>query len=138
VAQKAKLEVVEAPRGIDTSTLEEPFRDMFNELVQEVVAFRGAATKADLTLILSAAQAAQGESEARAFAREAKAMLDSDLYIKFTKLAESQIRSKSAALGCLGLSGDRRGASAAKRAAHAAEAGSAVVADGKKTTNRWK
>ncbi len=88
--------------------------EFYESIVDEVIAIRGAVTQADLTLIFSATQAAQGEAMARKFAVEAREAQNAKRFMEFTKLAQSELRSKSAALSCLGLSGDRRGASKSK------------------------
>ena len=110
---------------------------MFRALLQEVVSLRSAASLADLTLILTCCQSAEGESDARAFAKQARTDLDSELFSKFTKLAESQSRAKQTALGRLGLAGDARGIRTAKLAASATSQTS-VVGDGTKPLGRWK
>lgn len=122
-------------RDVGPPGLEQAWREFYQDLIDEVIAIRGAATTADIALIRSCAEAAQGEAEAREFAAEAKDQRSMKNYLAFTKLAESQLRSKSAALGCLGLSGDRRGIAQVRQAAHAAKSGATTAGSQKDEWN---
>lgn len=132
-----QVDVINAYPGVDLDTLAQPFQQMFHALLKEVVSLRSAASLADLTLILTCCQSAEGKSDARAFAKQARVEMDAVLFQRFTKLAESQARIKQAALGRLGLAGDARGVRTAKLAASATSQTS-VVGDGVKAPGRWK
>lgn len=95
------------------------YHQLFRDLRDEVVAIRTAATPADITLLLTIVEAVECEQYARELAREARLENRPKDFITYTKLAESQIRVKSAALSRLGLAGDRRGVGDVRKAAFA-------------------
>jgi hypothetical protein len=108
---------------------------LYRDIVHEVIAIREAATPADMSVIESIVASAQGESEAREFAAEARDEGDRDTYLKMARMAQAYGRSKALALASLGLAGDRRGASATKRKNMAATNSSAVTGAG--GAGRW-
>lgn len=122
--------------GVDLSVLPPDYLQMFHSIVQEVISLRGAATLADLTGILTAVEAAEGEANARVFARQARDEGDPVAFARCTKLVESQSRSKQAALGRLGLSGERRGEQKSKLAALATSQNS-LLGSTKRRSGRW-
>lgn len=122
--------------GVDISVLPFEYQEMFRAIVREVISLRGAATLADLTTIMTATEAAEGEANARVFARRARDDNDPVAFARCTKLVESQSRSKQAALGRLGLAGERRGQLASKMAALATSQHS-LIGTSKPKTGRW-
>ncbi len=105
----------------------------YRSLITEVLAVRQAVTRADFTMICTAASCAQGEEDARGFAAQAQVDGNASAYDKFTKLAQGEARAKQAALGSLGLTGDRRGAKKSRLAAHAQNAEGVTTP----TTGQW-
>lgn len=111
------------------------FDRLYRDLVHEVIALRQAATPADLSIIETIVSSAQGEEECREFAKEAREEGDRDTYLKMSRMTQSFARAKALALASIGLSGDRRGASAGRRKEMGATNSSVVTGSGK--GGRW-
>ena len=118
---KSKPKAVPAPiAGMPAPPdLETEFAQFFVALVAEVKALRTHATRADIEMCATAARSAQGEANARMLAQQALILGDTAEYRDQTKLAQSESRSKQAALSSLQLTGDRRGSGQARRNAAA-------------------
>ena len=98
-----------APAGLSAK-----FKRLYQDLVSEKISLSGAVTDADLEMIGSATLAAQGEATCRQIAAKLLKEGRHAGYMTFSKQAQSEHRQKSAALGRVGLTGDRRGASQEK------------------------
>jgi|GEM_PF-6141319 len=98
----------------------EPWGRFYSNLCSEIIAMRGFVTTADLSLVESATAAARTERSARRIAVDAADAGDVTTFATATKLAQSASREKRGSMAALCLTGDRRGASAARRAGHAA------------------
>jgi len=109
--------------------LEPKYAQLYQELIREKIALHGAVTMADLEMIVSAAFASQGEATCRRIAQELSAKGMYAGFMNYSKAAQSEHRTKSAALGRLGLTGDRRGVSQEKRMRHANSEGKTDIDD---------
>lgn len=90
------------------------FEELFHALIAEKIPLSGAVTNSDLEMIGSAALAAQAEATCRQIAAELLGKGRYAGYQNFSRQAQAEHRQKSAALGRIGLTGDRRGASQEK------------------------
>ncbi|MBD9527836.1 hypothetical protein [Paracoccus sp. PAR01] len=121
--------VPEELRGLDAR-----WHRTHQSFLAEVIALRTRATSVDRSLIISAVRALAGEQRARDLADRAAGSADGDVFLALTRLAQSEGRAARSALANLGLSGDRRGVGAVRRAGAAALDGETIAHVGK---SRW-